>query len=203
VTTNYDFWDHIPMYDAITQEMIVAKIPPLPFMSYDTTDDYHIPMSYLKHTLFEQTAQGLVQGILTVTPHNTTQQMSIASTFGTSQPALLYIVLGICFYCALTATVANWSARHVAPMNLMRILAISRNLQLDTVFGRYSDRKVPMDEEMLNVKVGYRRIDSLERHALVLSDTPTSSRTRVVSSENSTSVYEVEYDRLWLLNSKY
>ena len=87
-------------------------------------------------------------------------------------------------------------------VNLMRILAISRNLQLDTVFGRYSDRKVPMDEEILNVKVGYTRVDNLERHALVLSDTPTSSRTRVVSSENDTDVYEVENDRLWLLDSK-
>ncbi len=143
------------MYDTITPEMIFAGIPPLSFMSYDTTDDYHIPMSYVKGVLFGQTAQGLVQGILTNSPVNTTQQMFISSTFGTSRPALLYIVLVISFSCALTATLANWSARQAAPMDLMRILAISRNPHLDTVFGPYSDRRVKMDQdkEMLNAKV--------------------------------------------------
>jgi hypothetical protein len=176
VTTYYDFWNHIPMYDTITPEMISAGIPPLSFMSFETTDDYHIPMSYVKDVLFGQTAQGLVQGILTDSPFNITQQMLITSTFGTSQPALLYIVLVISFSCALAATLASWSARQAAPMDLMRILAISRDPQLDTVFGPYSDRKVEMDKdkEMLNAKVGYTWIDSLQRHALVLSHTSAS-----------------------------
>jgi hypothetical protein len=184
VTTYYGFGDHIPAYDTITPAMISAGIPPLSFMSYNTTADYyHIPMSYIKGVLFGQTAQGLVQGILTNSTANVTQQMLISSKFGTSKPEILYIVLGISFCCALTVTLANWSARRAAPMDVRRILAISRNPELDTVFGPYSDRKKKMDKDkdILNAKVGYRWIGSLQRHALVLSHTRASEKGRDVN----------------------
>jgi len=155
VMTYYDFWNHIPMYDTITPEMKSNGIPPLSFMSYNTTDSYDISTSYVKDVLFGQTAQGLVQGLLTNSPVNITQDILISSTFGTSQPVLLFIVLAVSIICAVIATLATWSARKAAPMDLMRILAISRNPQLDTVFGPYSDRRVKMDQdkEMLNAKV--------------------------------------------------
>jgi hypothetical protein len=178
VTTYYDFGKHIPTYDIITPEMISAGIPPLSFMSYGVrANEYHIPMSYIKGVLFGQTAQGLVQGMLTNSSANATQQMFLSSTFGTSRPALLCIVFVVAFGCALTATLANWSAKQAAPMDLMRILAISRNPELDNVFGPYSDRRETMDEAegILNAKVEYRRIHSLQRHALVLSHTTRTS----------------------------
>ena len=182
VMTYYDFGDHIPSYDTITPEMISARIPPLSFMSYDTTaDDYHIPMSYVKGVLFGQTAQGLVQGILTNSPANATQQMFISSTFGTSKPVILYIVLVTSVCCALTVTLANWSARQAVPMDVRRILAISRDPKLDTVFEPYSEPKeMDKDEKILNAKVGYTWIDSPpegpdRRRALrvVISEPPT------------------------------
>jgi hypothetical protein len=170
VITYYGFWDHIPMYDTISPEMISDRIPPLSFMSYNTTGYYDIPMFYVKEVLFGQTAQGLVQGMLTNSLVNTTQDILISTTFGTSQPVLLFVVLGISVLCALTATLANWLSRQAAPMDLMRILAISRNPELDDVFGLYSDRKVKMDRDkaFLKAKVGYTWVHSLLRHALVV-----------------------------------
>jgi hypothetical protein len=219
------------MYDQVTPEMISAGIPPLSFLSVVTTDElYSIPMSYVKGVLFGQTAQGLVQGMVSTYAVPTSQQMFISSTFGTSQPALLYIVLVISVSCALSATLANTLTRSVgqaAPMDLMRIMAISRNPRLDTVFGPYSDRNVKMDDEMLNAKVGYTWIDSLQRHALVLSHVPstvgslvyqsahadlgsestvnarTLSSNRVVASENDTDVDQFGNVQLRLLSSKY
>jgi hypothetical protein len=166
-------------------------------MSYGTRDYYDIPVSYVKDVLFAQSAQCLVQGILTHTPVNTTQHLHISSTFATSQPALLFVVFGISFICALIATFLRWSARHAAPMDTMRILAISRNPNLDEVFGPYSHHGVEMDddEKMLNAKVGYTWVDELDRHSLVLSHTR--------ASDNDTVVGEVEYDKLQLLDSKY
>ena len=98
---------------------------------------------------------------------------------------------------------------------------------MDAVFGPYSDRKVKMDEEMLNARVGYTWIDSLQRHALVLShvpsavdgpvyqiahtnvgtestlNTPTSPSNMAVESENNTDVDQVKNVQLELLNGKY
>jgi hypothetical protein len=223
----YDLEGRIPMYDQITPEMISAGIPPLSFLSVVTTDNlYSIPMSYVQGVLFGQTAQGLVQGMVSTYSVPTSQQLFITSTFGTSQPALLYIVLVLSVSCALSATLANTltrSVRQAAPMDLVRILAVSRNPQLDAFFGPYSDRNVRMDEGMLDAKVGYTWIDSLQRHALVLShapstvnghghvyqsvhtnlgtestlNTPTLSSSRVVSSGNYTDA------QLRLMNDKY
>ncbi len=191
VMTYYDFWNHIPMYDTITPEMKSNGIPPLSFMSYNTTDSYDISTSYVKDVLFGQTAQGLVQGLLTNSPVNITQDILISSTFGTSQPALLFIVLAVSIICAVIATLATWSARKAAPMDLMRILAISRNPELDDVFVPlgYSDRKAEMDEgeALLKDKVGYKWVDSLKRHALVFP------LTRV--GKNDTDGDEVEYGK--------
>jgi hypothetical protein len=185
----YDLGDRIPMYDQISPEMISTGIPPLSYLSVVTTDElYSIPMSYVKGVLFGQTAQGLVQGMVSTYAVPTSQQMFISSTFGTSQPALLYIVLAISVSCALSATLANTltrSVRQAAPMDLMRIMAISRNPQLDTVFGPYSDRNVKMDDEMLKAKVGYAWIDSLQRHGLVLSHVPSTVGSHVYQSAHT------------------
>ena len=224
----YDLGSRIPMYDQITPAMISAGIPPLSYLSIETTDNiYSIPASYVQNVLFGQTAQGLVQGMVSTYAANTSQQVFITSTFGTSQPVLLYIVLIISVTCALSATLANTitrSVRQAAPMDLMRIMAISRNPQLDTFFVPYSDRNVKMDEGISDAKVGYTWIDSLQRHALVIShavpstvdshgfvyqsvltnrgtestlNTPTLSSSRVASSGNYSDV------QLRLLNDKY
>ncbi len=203
VTTYYDFWNHIPMYDTITSKMKSDRIPPLSFMSYNTTDDYDIPMFYVKEVLFGQTAQGLVQGMLINSPLavNSTQNILISTTFGTSQPALLFLVLFISILCALTATLANWLSRETAPMDVIRILAISRNPELDDVFVPYSDRKVKMDRDkaLFNAKVGYTWIHGLQRRALVVPLT----NTRASEDDALADVGEVEYDKLRLMDNKY
>jgi len=201
VMTYYDFWNHIPMYDTITPDMKSDKIPPLSFMSYNTTDYYDIPMSYVKDVLFGQTAQGLVQGMLTSSPLavNATQDVLISTTFGTSQPALLFLVLLVSVLCALTATLAVWLSREAAPMDLMRILAISRNPELDYVFVPYSDRKVKMDGDkaLLNARVGYTWVHSLQRRALVVP------LARGNEDDALANVGEVEYVKLRLMDGKF
>jgi hypothetical protein len=169
----YDLGNRFPMYDVISPEMIASNIPPLAFLSVETVSDpYSIPQSYVKDVLSGQTAQGLVQGMVSTDVVHTTQQIYITSTFGTSKPALLYIILVLSIACALSCTIASTlkrSVREAAPLDLMRIMAISRNPQLDTVFGPYSDRNVQMDEGMLDAKVGYMWVGGLQRHTLVLS----------------------------------
>ena len=221
----------IPMYDQVTPELISVGISPLSFLGFVTKDDlYSISMSYVKGALFGQTAQGLVQGMASFYTVHKRQQLFIYSTFGASHPALLYTVLVVSVGCALSVTLANTitrSVRQTAPTDPMRIMAISRNPQMDTVFGPYSDRKVKMDEEMLNARVGYTWIDSLQRHALVFSHIPsavdgpfyqsthtnmgtestlntsTSPSNMVVGSENDTDVDQVKNVQLQLLNGKY
>jgi len=123
--------------------LIASKIPPISFLNVNTTMElYSIPLSYITDVLSSQTAQGLVQGLVSTYPVSSMQQVFIISTFGTSNPVLLYIILVLSIACALSSTLASMltqSVRCAAPLDLMRIIAISRNPQLDGVFGMYSD----------------------------------------------------------------
>jgi hypothetical protein len=172
-TANYDIQERIPMYDRITPDMIASKIPPISFLNVNTTMElYNISLSYITDVLSSQTAQGLVQGLVSTYPVSSTQQVFIISTFGTSNPVLLYVILVLSIACALSSTLASTltqSVRRAAPLDLMRIIAISRNPQLDGVFGVYSDRSVEIDEDMLDARVGYMWVESLRRRALVLA----------------------------------
>jgi hypothetical protein len=172
-TAYYDLGERICMYDRITPDMIASKIPPISFLSLNTTMElYNISLSYITDVLSSQTAQGLVQGLVSTYPVSSTQQVFIISTFGTSNPVLLYVILVLSIACALSSTLASTltqSVRRAAPLDLMRIIAISRNPQLDGVFGVYSDRSVEIDEDMLDARVGYMWVESLRRRALVLA----------------------------------
>jgi hypothetical protein len=133
---------------------------------------YSIPLSYITDVLSSQTAQGLVQGLVSTYPVSSMQQVFIISTFGTSNPVLLYIILVLSIACALSSTLASMlmqSVRCASPLDLMRIIAISRNPQLDGMFGMYSDWSVKMDEDMLDTRVGYMWVESLHQHVLVLA----------------------------------
>ena len=73
--------------------------------------------------------------------------------------------------CALIATLAATlprAARDAAALDVSRLLAISRNPELDTVLQQYSDWKVSMKEEVLNTRVGYGWVEGLNRRALVI-----------------------------------
>jgi hypothetical protein len=54
------------MYD-ISQAVISAQIPPLSYSDLEANEgvNYNIPLNYTTNLLFGQTAQGLVQGMVT------------------------------------------------------------------------------------------------------------------------------------------
>ena len=84
-------------------------------------------------------------------------------------------------------------------MDVMRILAISRNPELDDVFVPYSDRKVKMDGDkaLFKAKVGYTWVHGLRRRAIVVP------LTRASEDDGLADVGEVEYDKLRLMENKY
>lgn len=136
--------------------------------------NYNVPLTYITNVLFSETAQGLVQGMVTKWQTNAHQQVSLIATLGTSKPGLLCAVMGISLMCALIATLAGTlprSARRVAALDVSRLLAISRNPQLDTVLQPYSDWNVKMEEEVLSARIGYGWVEGLNWRALVIAPT--------------------------------
>lgn len=90
--------------------------------------------------------------------------------FGASRPMLPYAVLGVCMICALVATVAGVASfnKRNAPLDVVRLLSISRNTQLDGVFSRYSDYSTPVDEEITERRIGYEWVEEIGSRALVV-----------------------------------
>jgi hypothetical protein len=173
VTAYYSLDNRLPMYD-ISQSVVNAQIPPLPYMDIESNVgvNYDISLTYVNEVLFGQTAQGLVQGMVANWQTTVQQEVSLIATFGTSKPALLWAIMGISLVLALIATLAGTlprSAQHAAELNVSRLLAISRNPQLDTLLQPYSDSNVKMEEEMLNARVGYGLVKGLNRRALVIA----------------------------------
>jgi len=108
--------------------------------------------------LFAQTAQGLVQGMIPAWPTYANQPVSLISVFGASQQALLFAIMAMSLASGLIATLASTlprSARRAAALDVSRLLAISRNSQVDTVLRPYSDRDVRMEEAIGSIRVGY------------------------------------------------
>jgi hypothetical protein len=172
VTSYYSLVNRLPMYD-MSQAIISAQIPPLPYLDSESNEgvSYNVPLTYTTNVLFGQTAQGLVQGMVTKWQTDVQQQVSLIATFGTSKPTLLYTIMAINLACALIATLAATlprAARDAAALDVSRLLAISRNPELDTVLQQYSDWKVSMKEEVLNTRIGYGWVEGLNRRALVI-----------------------------------
>ena len=171
VTAYYIIRNRLPMLD-FNHADINSQTPPLSFLSNNTTDSlYNIPLTYVTDVLFAQTAQGLVQGMIPAWPTYSNQPVFLIAVFGTSKPTLLLAIMAVCLVLALIATLASTlprSARCAAALDVLRLLAISRNPQLDTVLQPYSDWDVRMEEEMQNARVGYGWVEDLSRRALMI-----------------------------------
>ena len=173
VTAYYILGNRLPMLDVKhLQADIDSHTPPLSFLTFDTAATlYDIPLTYVTDVLFAQTAQGLVQGMVPAWPTYANQQVSLTSIFGTSKPALLFAIMAVNLVSALIATLASTlprSARRAAALDVSRLLAISRNSQLDTVLQPYSESSVEMEEEILSIRVGYGWVKDLNRRALMM-----------------------------------
>lgn len=160
----------IPMY-LIYNTTIAAKTPPMSDLTGDIEgDQFYVPTSYITDVLFAQTAQALVQGISQRWIQTTVQPVSLIAMFATSQPVLSLVVLGVCAACALIATIAGMmSLRYCrAPLDAVRLLAISRNDQLDDAFAAYADIDVPIDDELLERRIGYNWVEEIGSRALTM-----------------------------------
>lgn len=168
VTSVYRFSDRLPMYNAITADMVQSNIPPLAYLTANVGGPlYYIPLSYVKEVLFWQMAQAMVQGFaLGPWAVSTNQEVAIIATFGTSHPWLLCVTMLLSIACALGAI--TWSVlRQALPLDLARLLAISRNPHLDAAFEPYADRNTAMPEALLEMEVNYAYVEHLDRRVLV------------------------------------
>lgn len=175
VTAYYILGHRLPML-GINQQYIESQTLPLSYLTSVTVNSmYAIPLTYVANVLFAQTAQGLVQGMITTWQTFADQQIAVIAVFGASQPILLLGIMAVCFALALVATVASTvprSARRAPKLDVLRLLAISRNPQLDAVLQPYSDRDVGMDGKMESARVGYGWVEGLNRRALVMDPPP-------------------------------
>ncbi|KAF7982979.1 hypothetical protein HWV62_24576 [Athelia sp. TMB] len=168
----YTLPSRLPMYTFTDlNQSISDEIPPMSDLTVNLEgDQYHIPLAYIQNTVFAKTAQALVQGMAQHWSVVTTQSISLIATFGTSRPTLLYIVLGLSVGCALTATVAGLASfrKRYAPFDVTRLLAISRNEQLDDVFARFADHSIPVEDEIWDRRIGYGWVEGIGSRALVM-----------------------------------
>lgn len=173
-TACYSLLTRLPMWAPVDEDIASNSLP----LSYLTTSTsslgYNIPLTYVLNAFFGQTAQGLVQGMVTSWSTYAGQYVEVTAIFGASKPALLYTILALSFICALTSTLASIiprSARGTAPLSISRLLAISRSPRVTALLERYSNRHVRMEEEVFEAKVGYGWDEQLERNALLV-ETP-------------------------------
>lgn len=169
VSAFYNLPDNLPMY-TISNSVVASGNAPMSDTSVSINGPaYHVPLSYITNVAFRQTAQALVQGLVQSRPAYLHQPLELVATFATSHLLLAYIIFGICAGCAIVATFSGmWSfrTRH-APLDIVRLLAVSRNDQLDNAFASYADLSVPVDAEVLQRKIGYGWVDKVGSRALM------------------------------------
>jgi hypothetical protein len=172
VTAYYVLGNRLPML-GINQWYIDSGTPPLSFLTFNTANTpYNIPLTYITDVLFASTAQGLVQGMITAWPTYANQSVTFISVFGASAPLLLLVIIVVSLLSALIATVSSTlprSARRATELDVSRLLAISRNPQLDAMLQEYSDLNVKMEEDISRARVGYGWVDGLNRCALMMA----------------------------------
>jgi len=172
VTAYYILGNRLPMLDVkhLLEDINSQTPPPLSFLTIDTVYTlYSIPLTYVTDVLFAQTAQGLVQGMIPAWPTYANQSVSVISVFGASKPVLLFAIVAMSLVSALIATRASTVACHAAEPDVARLMAISRNVQLDPVLEPYSDRDFKIAEEVMDTRVGYGWIESISRRALMIA----------------------------------
>ncbi|KZP20087.1 hypothetical protein FIBSPDRAFT_932514 [Athelia psychrophila] len=137
----------LPMY-LIDNTTAASKVPPMPDLTEAiVAEEFHVPLSYIADVVFAQTAQALVQGMAQRWPVTTTKSILLIAMFATSRPGLLY---------------------HHASLDVTRLLAISRNEQLDHAFARYADLGVSVDDDLLERRIGYGWVQELGARVLVM-----------------------------------
>jgi len=168
VTACYILLNRLPMY-GIEEQEISSQIVPISYLTSNTLNPmYNIPLTYVTDVLFGETAQGLVQGMTSTWGIYTSQSVSVIATFGTSNRVLLSVILALSVVWAFIVTGASSLARQAPPLDVARLLAISRNPELDSVLQPFSNKSVEMGDELQSVRVGYGWDEKLNRYVLTI-----------------------------------
>ena len=157
----------------IKAQGISTQMVPISYLTVDTDNPmYNISLTYVTDVLFAETAQGHVQGVTSTWGIYTSQQVSVIATFCTSNSVLLSFILALSVVWGLFATLASTllrSAQQAPLLDIVRLLAISRNPELDTVLQKFSDKSVEIGDELLSAGVGYGWDDTLNRYVLTIT----------------------------------
>ncbi|KDQ54059.1 hypothetical protein JAAARDRAFT_409636 [Jaapia argillacea MUCL 33604] len=149
----------LPMFLSITPNLISSNLPPTTYLSLNTfSNGYYIPLDYISTAMFEVSMRGMVQGLLTTWQWYNPTSGSITSEFATSNFPIQLIIVIIAFLFSISATLLSTlphSSRHAAEIDACRIIAITRNHQLDEVFNGYSDRSVGIPKSVRETRVCY------------------------------------------------
>ncbi|KDQ60515.1 hypothetical protein JAAARDRAFT_205438 [Jaapia argillacea MUCL 33604] len=166
---DYPYPDYLPMYMPITPSLNASRLPPTPYLTGETdTPLYHITLDYISTAMFDVGIRAMVQGLLISWPsYGNITEGSVQVIFATSDVWLQIVIIGVAFSCALASTLLSiLSSRHAVELNLGRLLAISRDPKVDDVFVPYSDRRVPIPDELMEKRFAYNYDPRTKRWAL-------------------------------------
>lgn len=173
-TAFYALPSRLPMY-IINSTYLTSGTPPTSYLTINAGQDTtYVSQSYIIEVLFGKSAQALVQGLAQTMPHSFNQELEITAIFGTSQAPVLFVILAMCVTCALVATYSGVRSfrNHYAPLDVVRLLAFSRNPELDEAFVPYANLKKPVDADIFEKKIGYGWVKELGRHVFIVESSP-------------------------------
>ena len=146
------WYNAIPSYD-INPDIITARVLPLPYLTTgETRPQYSIPISYVRDVLFGQTARFMVQGIVSDVSLQThsQQQIALIATFGTSNPILIYLIMGLGTLICLISIVASKIAGQPSNLDAIRLVSISKCAKLTELLNKCAE-----DPDLLDNTIAY------------------------------------------------
>ena len=146
------WYNAVPSYD-INPDIIMARVLPLPYLTTgETRPPYSIPLSYVQDVLFGQTARFMVQGIISDVGLQThsQQQIALTATFGTSNPILIYLIMGLGILICSISIVAFKVAGQPSSLDTIHLLSISKSAKLNELLNKCAE-----DPDLLQNMIAY------------------------------------------------
>ena len=147
------WYNAVPSYD-VNPDIITPRVLPLPYMTTgETRPPYSIPLSYVRDVLFGQTARFMVQGIISDISLQThsQQQITLIATFGTSNPILIYLIMGLAILICSISIVGFKVAGQPSNLDAIRLISISKSTKLTELLNECTE------EDLLHNTIAYSR----------------------------------------------
>ena len=146
------WYNAVPSYD-VNPDIITARVLPLPYLTTgETRLPYSIPLSYVWDVLFGQTARFMIQGIISDVSLQThsQQQIALTATFGTSNPILIYFIMGLGILICSISIVAFKVAGQPSSLDTIHLISISKSAELTELLHEYAE-----DPDLLHNTIAY------------------------------------------------